>query len=742
MKNKHDRAKETKNLRQFAEQVISDNLVSVTDTLTDEKKLVHELLVHQVELVMQNEALQEARATTEIALERYTELFDFAPTAYFTLAADGGIHQANFRSELLLGIERGKIIGKQFTHHVSGEYHQLFKHFLETVFTSEETQQCEITLQVGGIPIWVSIEATVDASRKTCLASMIDISEQKRNVQELQLAATIYLALDEAIMAADANNRIISVNEAFTRLTGYTAAEAINQSTSLLKSGRQNEAFYQEMWHLLNTTGHWQGEIWNQRKNGDEFIGWLSISTIYSDTGEVVHRVAMFSDITDKKQAEDIIRKQADFDLLTGLPNRRLFYDRLQQAIKKAKREGQKLAVLFLDLDQFKDINDTLGHEIGDHLLTEVAQRLKACIRETDTLARPGGDEFIIILDELDELNSIERVANCILGSLALPFQLENESCYVSVSIGITLFPDDAVVVDELVKKADQAMYAAKRHGGKRFCYFAPTMQATADSRLRITNDLRNALANQQFWVAYQPIVDLATGDIHKAEALIRWQHPTQGLISPAKFIPIAEDTGMIVEIGEWVFHQAANQVLKWRSKHHPHFQISVNKSPVQFESQHDNVNGWFEHLQHLELPGASITVEITEGLLMDASSIVSEKLLIYRDTGMQVSLDDFGTGYSSMSYLKKFDIDYLKIDQSFVRNVTTDSTDRTLCETMIMMAHKLGMKVIAEGIETAEQRDFLMQAGCDFGQGYLFSRPVPVEEFELLFQARNDTGL
>lgn len=742
MKNKHDRAQETKKLRQCAEQVVSDNLVSVNDTLTDEKKLLHELLVHQVELVMQNEAFQEARATTEIALERYTELFDFAPTAYFTLAADGSIHQANFRSEQLLGIERGKIIGKQFINHVSGEYRQVFKRFLETVFGGEGTQRCEITLQVGNLPVWVSIEATVDASRETCFSSVLDISERKLNEQELQLAATIYLTLDEAIMVADGNNRIISVNEAFTRITGYTATEAIGQPTSLLNSGRQNAAFYQKMQHLLNTTGHWQGEIWSLRKNGDEFIGWLSISTIYSDTGEVVRRAALFFDITEKKQAEDIIRKQATFDLLTGLPNRRLFYDRLQQAINKAKRVDQKLALLFLDLDHFKDINDTLGHEIGDRLLTEVAQRLKTCIRETDTLARPGGDEFIIILDELDELNSIERVMSCILGSMALPFQLKNESCYVSLSIGITLFPDDAVVVDDLVKKADQAMYAAKRQGGKRFCYFAPTMQAAADSRLRITNDLRNALANQQFWVAYQPIVDLATGDIHKAEALIRWQHPTQGLISPAEFIPIAEDTGMIVEIGEWVFHQAANQVLRWRSKHHPHFQISVNKSPAQFESQHDNINGWFEHLQHMELPGASITVEITEGLLMDASSIVSEKLLTYRDTGMQVSLDDFGTGYSSMSYLKKFDIDYLKIDQSFVRNVTTDSTDKTLCETMIMMAHKLGMKVIAEGIETAEQRDFLMQAGCDYGQGYLFSRPVPVEEFELLFLPLNNTEL
>ena len=308
---------------------------------------------------------------------------------------------------------------------------------------------------------------------------------------------------------------------------------------------------------------------------------------------------------------------------------------------------------------------------------------------------------------------------------------MKSQSCYISFSIGIALYPDDASNLEDLLKKADQAMYAAKQQGRNRSCYFTPAMQQAAEIRLRLVNDLHGALANHQFWVAYQPIVELATGHIHKAEALLRWQHPTLGLISPAEFIPVAEDTGMIIDIGEWVFHQAVKQVEKWRAQGQPLFQISVNKSPVQFGDSHTD---WFKYLQRLGLPGTCIVVEITEGLLLDVSPLVAEKLLAFRDTGMQVSLDDFGTGYSSLSFLKKFHIDYLKIDQNFVSNLTVDSTDLALCEAIILMAHKLGIKVIAEGIETAAQRDLLLLAGCDYGQGYLFSKPVSAEEFEKLF--------
>jgi diguanylate cyclase (GGDEF)-like protein len=391
------------------------------------------------------------------------------------------------------------------------------------------------------------------------------------------------------------------------------------------------------------------------------------------------------------------------------------------------------LALLFLDLDHFKDVNDTLGHGKGDLLLKEMAKRLLNCVRNTDTVARLGGDEFTIILPELQERDSIERLAQDVLCQLTKPFELAGEIAYVSVSIGITLFPEDTDDIDTLIKNADQAMYAAKDQGRNCCHYFTISMQEAALARMRMVNDLRNALSECQFQLVYQPIVELATSAIYKAEALIRWQHPARGLISPAEFIPVAESTGMIIDIGEWVFREAARQARQWRTEHHCDFQISINKSPVQFQKEGNAHLAWFDYLDELGLPGQSIVVEITEGLLMDVGPVITSQLLAFRDAGVQVSLDDFGTGYSSLSYLKKFDIDYLKIDQSFTRNLSPTANDLALCEAIIVMAHKLGIKVIAEGIETQEQCDLLMAAGCDYGQGYLFSRPVAAEEFEKL---------
>ncbi|HEY3327797.1 MAG TPA: EAL domain-containing protein [Novimethylophilus sp.] len=449
--------------------------------------------------------------------------------------------------------------------------------------------------------------------------------------------------------------------------------------------------------------------------------------------GEVIGVLGSYTDITALKHAEETIRHQANFDPLTNLPNRRLFNDRLDQEIKKSNRAGQPLALLLIDLDRFKEINDTLGHGMGDMLLMQAAQRLRGCVRETDTIARLGGDEFAVILGELNDLGSVERVAQCILLQLAEPFHLINETVYISASIGITLYPEDAKDLEALLQNADQAMYAAKEQGHNRFHYFTSAMQDVAQTRMRLTRDMRGALADCQFLVYYQPIVELATDTIHKAEALIRWQHPTRGLISPAEFIPIAEDTGMIMEIGDWVFREAANQAKVWRTSHHAEFQISINKSPIQFQSADHIQAAWLNYLHELGIPGSGIVVEITEGILMDSSSAITGKLLEFRDAGVQVALDDFGTGYSSLSYLKKFDIDFLKIDQTFIRNLAAGSDDMALCEAIIVMAHKLGIKVIAEGIETAEQCALLAAAGCDYGQGYLFSRPVPAEEFERL---------
>jgi diguanylate cyclase (GGDEF)-like protein/PAS domain S-box-containing protein len=559
---------------------------------------------------------------------------------------------------------------------------------------------------------------------------------RKRAEEELKLASMVYQDSSEAMMVTDADKRIIAVNRAFEQITGYKNDEVIGKNPRILKSDRHDPLFFKDMWDQVAADGSWKGELWNKKKNGDLFAALLSINTIHDRSGLAHRYIGLLSDITEKKQSEDLIWSHANFDNLTGLPNRRMFRENLQQEIRKARRARMPLALMFMDLDGFKDVNDTLGHDMGDILLKEAAQRLNDCMRDSDTVARLGGDEFTVILTELHDSGNVDRVARHILKTLSDPFTLGDEVAYVSASIGITLYPNDATEIEDLIKNADQAMYAAKNEGKNRYHYFTPAMQEEAITRMHLINDLRNALDGNQFEIVYQPIVELSSGSIHKAEALIRWQHPTRGLINPIEFISAAEDTGMIASFGDWVFHQAAVQVATWREQYHPAFQISVNISPVQFRNEGIDPLAWFDHLQSLGLPGQGIVVEITEGLLLDASPKVTDQLLMLRDAGIEVALDDFGTGYSSLSYLKKFDIDYLKIDRAFVRNLTASSDDLALCEAIIVMAHKLNIKVIAEGIETEEQRKLLAGAGCDYGQGFLFSKPVPAEAFESLLKA------
>jgi diguanylate cyclase (GGDEF)-like protein/PAS domain S-box-containing protein len=446
--------------------------------------------------------------------------------------------------------------------------------------------------------------------------------------------------------------------------------------------------------------------------------------------------IGTHTDITERKVAEAKIWQQAHFDALTGLPNRRMLRDRVAQSLKNCRRSGLKMALLFIDLDRFKEVNDTLGHDHGDQLLVQAAQRIQACLREVDTVARMGGDEFTVLISELDEASHLQSVLPKLLKSLSTVFQLGEQLAYVSASIGVTVYPFDATTIDDLLKNADQALYAAKGAGRNRYSFFTPALQEASQLRAQLTHDLRSALAGQQFRVVYQPIVEMSTGEIQKAEALVRWRHPTRGLISPAEFIPVAESSGLIVEIGEWVFGQAAAQVNAWRKTLHPQFQISVNKSPIQFENPNPDHSPWIQQLHRMGLDGDSITVEITEGLLLSTSDGVVEQLLQLRDEGINVSLDDFGTGYSSLSYLQRFDIDFVKIDQSFVRNLVAGSTDMALCQAIIAMAHSLDMMVVAEGVETEVQRDLLSAAGCDYAQGYLYSKPVSAPEFEAVYRA------
>ncbi len=558
-----------------------------------------------------------------------------------------------------------------------------------------------------------------------------DITQRKRAVEALEMAASVQHAIGDAIIIVDLANIVLAVNPAFTQITGYPADEVIGKDIMLLAANQQDRHSYSKIGKTVLERGFWRGEVWNRRKTGEEHLEWMEIYNVADEQGEVLHRVILFSDIADQKLSEETLLRQTNYDPLTELPNRRLFLDRLKHEVKKVHREGLMLALLFIDLDRFKEVNDTLGHKLGDQLLVEAARRIAASVRESDTAARLGGDEFAVILSEMADPSSVDRIVESILHTLIAPFQIGNEKVYLSTSIGITVYPNDATRIDDLLKHADQALYAAKSAGRNCSSYFTNTLQQAAEARMRLSNDLRGALEGNQFRVYYQPIIELATGSVHKAEALIRWQHPELGMVSPATFIPLAEDMRMIIEIGDWVFKEAARQAKRLRATHHPEFQISVNKSPVQFNNDDILYKGWFDHLADLDLPGASISIEITEGLLLASAAKVADRLIEFNRAGIQVSLDDFGTGYSSLSYLKKFDIDYLKIDQTFVRDLEVDPNDKALCEAIIAVAHKLGLQVIAEGVETEGQRQFLAAAGCDYAQGYLFSRPVPANEFE-----------
>ena len=561
--------------------------------------------------------------------------------------------------------------------------------------------------------------------------------ERCRSEKALRLAALVYENSSEAMMITDEQNRIIATNPAFTRVTGYTTEEVLHRNPSVLNSGRQDAEFYRALWLELEQTGRWQGEIWNRRKNGEEFAEWLTINTIVDAHGRVNRHVALFSDITEKKRMDALIWTQANYDPLTNLPNRRLFLDRLEQGIRLALRGQTALALLFIDLDHFKEVNDTLGHQRGDELLAEAARRIRICVRDSDTVARLGGDEFTVILGELEDLGSVAGIAQKILTALDQPYQLGKEQAFVSGSVGIAIYPHDASDATGLLKKADHAMLAAKQQGRNRFSYFTDEMLEAAQARMRLMSDLQRGLAANEFVVVYQPVVELATGRIDKAEALVRWNRPGEGWLGPAEFLPVAEEAGLIRPIGDWVFQEATTQAKRWRATVRPRLQISVNRSQAQFLAEGPDDDDWVDWLAKINLPGDAIAIEIAENLLFRASEVMNDKLVRLRDAGVHLAIDGFGTGFSSLADLKRFDIHYLKIARSLVGRLDTDESVRAVSEAIVVMAHKLGLTVIAEGVETEVQREILVRIGCDYGQGNALASPLSEQEFEALLRGQ-----
>ncbi|MBI5919319.1 MAG: EAL domain-containing protein [Nitrosomonadales bacterium] len=579
----------------------------------------------------------------------------------------------------------------------------------------------------------------IDGVMQGAIVTFFDISERLKAESDLRIAASAF-ETQEGILITDAANRILKINRAFSQITGYTESEILGKNPRLLSSGRQSADFYAAMWESLKHTGIWEGEIWNRRKNGEDYPQELTITSVKDRNGSITNYVASFTDITLRKQAEDEIKSLAFYDPLTQLPNRRLLIDRMQQAIAAASRHGSIGALLLIDLDNFKSLNDTLGHDQGDLLLQQVARRLESCMREGDTVARLGGDEFVVLLEDLgnkagEAASLTETVAEKIADTLTQPYVLDSQTIHSTPSIGITIFDGHDRSIDDFIKQADIAMYQAKKAGRNTARFFDPQMQHAIEARAALESELHQALESGQFQLHYQVQVD-SIGLPVGAEALIRWIHPEHGLVPPAAFIPVAEETGLILPLGQWVIEQACAQLKHWqRNIATSSLVLSVNVSAKQFH-QADFASQVQSAVQRHAIAPGLLKLELTESMLVERieSTIITMSAL--KSIGIQFSLDDFGTGYSSLQYLKRLPLDQIKIDQSFVRDLASDGSDKAIVRTIIAMSHSLNLDVIAEGVETAEQRLLLLKKGCRHFQGYLFGKPLPIIEFETALSA------
>jgi diguanylate cyclase (GGDEF)-like protein/PAS domain S-box-containing protein len=671
------------------------------------------------------------------ASNRLQGTLDALPDLMFELGLDGRYYNCHSPQPDLLPAPPSELLGKTLIDVLPPDVAQISMSALQQAHkTGYATGEYELALPQGKHWFEFSIarKPVKNGQEPRFIVLSRDITERQQAELELRIAAVTFES-QESIMITDANRVILRVNQAFTEDTGYTAGEITGKTPRLLRSGRHKAGFYRSMWEIINRTGAWQGEIWDQHKNGTIYPKWLTITAVRGHDGIITHYVGTHLNITERKSAEDKIQYLAFYDSLTRLPNRRLLMDRLQQALASSERTGRAGSLLLIDLDNFKNLNDTLGHVTGDLLLQQVTQRLETCIREGDTVARLGGDEFVLMLLDLNEqaleaAAQTEAIGKKVLATLNQPYQLGAYLHRCTVSIGAALFKDLQQTTDELMKQTDIAMYQAKKAGRNTLRFFDPQMQASISARVALEGELHQALEKQQFHLHYQIQMDGSLCPLG-AEALIRWIHPERGMVSPAHFIPLAEETGLILPIGQWVIETACAQLKVWQQNVLTQDLIlSVNVSAKQF-CQADFVAQVQAAAQRHAINPMRLKLELTEGMLLENINDTIATMNALNNIGVQFSLDDFGTGYSSLQYLKQLPLDQLKIDQSFVRDIATNNSDIAIVRTIVAMARSLDMEVIAEGVETEEQRLLLLKNGCSNYQGYLFGRPLPIEQFE-----------
>ena len=683
--------------------------------------------------------------------QELTQIVRHAPAGFARVAPDGRFLWANDRLCRLLGLPLARVRGLDFREVVPAHDRDWANAQLARLLAGEidhyvDERECLRPADGRRLPVLCTVTqipgadgepphlacVVQDLHEITAARAALQTSEERQ-----RLAATVVDNTTEGVVVTDAHSRILSVNAAVTRLLGYTEAELLGKTPRVFKSGRHGPAFYEAMWERMRQTGHWQGEIWNRRKNGEVFPEHMSLSAVRDPSGEVTHYVCMFTDISGEKARERQLEYLARNDALTGLSNRAWFGRQLEQAVQEAGASGESIAVLLLNLDRFKDVNDSYGHQVGDAVLRHIAARVQAALRPGDVLGRLAGDELAVVARHLRHADGAAAVARGLIAAVAEPWRSpDGFEVVAGVSVGICMFPGHADTAELLLQGAHAAVYGAKAMGRGAWCFFHEGMTQAARERLEVESRLRLALAQGHLLLHYQPQVDIATGRILGAEALVRWNDPQEGLISPARFIPVAETSGVIGPLGEWVMREVCRQGRQWRDEGLPDLTLAVNVSPRQFHLT-DLAGCAAGALADSGFPAALLELEITESALAERTEEARKVLERLRGLGLRIAVDDFGTGYSSLAQLKRFPIDVLKIDQGFIRDIPQSEDDMAISAAIIAMGHSMGLSVLAEGVETADQLAFLQERGCDAYQGYLCSRPVPAADFAALVRER-----